>query len=460
MLIQGLEVPHVEKPVRPKVTLPVLNGHQAVQKTGCQRIAPAISISHGLCNFGRQAGSNATAVTGGSQINPEELPTSDLQGQLSLAPVVSASSIDPFNSWPVAWSRDLEQNFTFLTNAFGPSMFGYVANNEGFDIFRTQAQLALTDPAAFHSLMIISTLRQGQLVGKTVPGMSALWHRVEALRLIKERIDSGDMNKCTSEGSIYAVMCLMGIGAQWNAVDQNEFDSSALNRLILHKGGLSVVGPVLEMSLFGMAVLNPGMLRSDLYTVTELSTSDQQDKETKALLYSLLGFIRGISNLSTKSAKTLSRVQAMFAPGTASYTLLTYTPDHPGVYDDRQQMLRKRLRQHIVLYTLSTLLYASAFEVEDFLQHLRFVLQHSSIWKQSLRMFDWALIADVARGALRNSLRSWQSYEMLSAVHELEEHLQNDLVGYCLDLLTGKPHEVSTVNELLRRMRLVMFKPQ
>jgi len=394
--------------------------------------------------------------------HPEAGGNVQRQGRLSLAPVVSAARVDPFNCWPVAWNRDLEQNFRFLINAFGPSMFGYMPNNNGFDIFRTQAQLVLTDPAAFHSLMILSTLRQGQIAGKTLPGMSALWHRIEALRLIKERIESGDMDKCTSEGSIYAVMCLMGIGAGWNAVDQNEFDSSALNRLVLLKGGLSVLSqahPVLEMSLFGMAVLTPGLLRSDLYTVNELSVTNQQGQDAKVLLYSLLGFLRGTSGLRRKSPSALGRVQAMFAPGTPTYSLLTYTPDHPGVYDHRQQILRKRLRQHIMLYTFSVLLYASPYQVEEFVEHLQFVLRHSGIWQHSLRMFGWALIADVPKGALMFPAQAWQSYEMLCAVHCLEEDLQNDIVDYCLNLLTGEVQASQSVNELMGRVRLIMFRP-
>jgi len=384
------------------------------------------------------------------------------QRQLSLAPVVSAARFDPFNSWPVAWNRDIEQNFQFLTSAFGPSLFGYIPNNNGFDIFKTQAQLALTDPVAFHSLMILSTLRQGQVAGKTLPGMNALWHRNEALRQIKERIDSGDMDKCTSEGSIYAVMCLMGIGAGWNAVDQNEFDSSALNRLVLLKGGLSVLSqahPILEMSLFGMAVLTPGLLRSDLYMVNELSGASQQHQDAKVLLYSLLGFMRGTLGLRNKSPCALARVQAMFAPGMPTHSLLTYTPDHPGVYDYRQQILRKRLCQHIMLYTFSILLYASSFQVEEFVHHLQFVLQHSGIWQHSLRMFDWALIADVPKGALMFPAQAWQSYEMLCAAHCLEEDLQKDIVGYWLDLLTGRMQAAHLVDELMGRIRSVMFRP-
>ena len=380
----------------------------------------------------------------------------------SLSPVVSASRIDPFNCWPVAWHRDLEQNFRFLMDGFGPSMFGYVPNNKGFDIFRTQAQLALSDPAAFHSLMVISTLRQGQLAGKSLPGINALWHRVEALRIVNERIDSGDMEKCTSEGSIYAVSCLMGIGAGWNAVDQDEFDSSALNRLVLYRGGFQVLSqahPVLEMSLYGLAVLTPGFLRSDLYTVNELTAADQQGQDTKGPLYSLLGFVRGISNLKTKSPTALERVQAMFVPGTATYSLLSHTPDHPGVVEGRQHILRKRLRQHILLYTFCILLYASPFQIEDFWHHLQFVLRHNSIWQHSLRMFDWALIADVQRGALMFPAQAWQSYEMLCATYCLEEELQIDLVSYCLDLLSRRPQANGSVDELMRRIRLVMFRP-
>lgn len=124
----------------------------------------------------------------------------------------------------------------------------------------------------------------------------------------------------------------------------------------------------------------------------------------------------------------LSRVQAMFAPEPSSYSILNYTPDHPRVYDNRQQMLRKRLRQHIMLYTFSMLLSASSFQVEKFIRHLGFVLRHSDIWQRLLRRFDCALIADTQRGALMFLAQAWQSYKMLCAVHCLKEDLQK---GYC-----------------------------
>lgn len=381
--------------------------------------------------------------------------------QLSLEPVVNAARVDPFNSWPVAWHRDLDENFRFLVRRFGPETFGYLENDEGFDIFRTQAQLALRDPAAFHSLMIISTIRKDQLSGQTLPGMNVLWHRVEALKQVKGRIDGGDMVQCTSEGTIYAVMVLMGIGSLWNAVDPNEFHKSALNRLILYKGGLNMLSrsnPVLEMSLFGMAILSPGLLRSDLYAVNELSALDQH-QDSRTLLYSLMGFLRGVSGCPEKIPVTLSRVQSIFSPGTPANSLLSFTPNHPGILDNHQHRLQQRLRQHIVLYVFSVLLWASPFQIEHFFNHLHYILGHANIWRNSLRMLAWALVANVQEGSLLLPAQAWQSYEMLCAVHSLDEELQNDVLGYFLELLTGRNAVVRDAGELMSKIRAVMFRP-
>ena len=375
---------------------------------------------------------------------------------------MSAAQIDPFNSWPITWNRDLPENFQFLVTSFGPATFGYSRNNDGFDIFQTQAQLALKDPAAFHSLMIMSTIKKGQLSGETVPGMNVMWHRVEALRMIKERIDGGDIDQCTSEGSIYAVMVLMGIGNMWNAVDQDEFDRSALNRLILHKGGLSIINqehPVLETSLFGMAVMNPDMLRSDLYAVNASSALDRP-QDTKSLLYALLGFLRNISGSEKKIPVTLSRLQSMFSPGTSAHALLTTTTDHPGILNHRQQVIQQRLRTHIVLYSFSVLLWASPYQIEQFINHLQYITGYETIWRRSLRMLAWALVADIPKGSLMFPTQAWQSYEMLCAVQCLSDVLQLQVLEYCLDLLINTRNNTSqSGNELMTKIRLVMFRP-
>lgn len=383
--------------------------------------------------------------------------------QMILSKIVSAARIDPFNSWPVPWQRDLDANFDYLTRSFGPSMFGYEPNDKGFEMFKTQTELALTDPAAFHSLMIISTLRQDQEAGKTLPGMSFLWHRFEAIKTIRERLERGDIDECTSQGSIYAVMVLMGITRQWDALDVHEFGPEALNRLIILKGGMKVISeqhPVLETSLFGMATLNPGLLRSDLYTASDVAILDQ-DQDTRSLLYSLLGFVRASSGLRLKHPQVLARVQTYFAPGTAAHSLMCDTHFHPGIYDDRQHRLTLRLRAHITAYVLCILIYASPPQIQQFLQHFDFVNEHVEIWKSSLRLFAWALMSDVKTGALMFSMLAWQSYEIMSGGLQLPLNSRSRVLMFCLNILADPTGDegVDQIDEVLATIRSVMFGP-
>lgn len=379
--------------------------------------------------------------------------------ELVLSRIVSDVQADPFNSWPVSWNRDIDANFQFLIKCFGPSMFGYLPNNDGFDIFKTQAKLALTDPAAFHSLMIISTQRKDQLAGQTLLGMNNLWHKVEATRLIKERLEGGDISKCIDAGTIYAVMCCVGISAQWNAVEMHEFSASALEKLIIQRGGLkdiSETDPVLETSLFGMAVINPGLFRSDLYTIPNPDLLEQP-QDGRVLLYSLLGFVRATDGLSEKMPETMARIQAVFGPGTAAFGLLSYTPDMPGILDDRQKRLQMRLQAHICLYVFSLLIYASAFQVQEFLHHLDYVHAHVNVWRNSLRMFAWALVCNIQKGSLMFSMQAWQSYEMLCSGFHVADELKKKLLQYLLALLTGRTQQPKAMDDLMSEIRAVMF---
>lgn len=394
----------------------------------------------------------------------EIIDTANFRGKsrFALAPAIGAAQTDPFSSWPVACYRDLDRNFSFLTNAFGPTVFGYLQNDRGFDIFKSQAQLALSDPAAFHSLMITPVAIKGKLNGHALPGLSAIWHKSEALRIVKARIDSGNLETCISEGTIYAVMVLMGISAQWGSVERNEFHSSALSRLVFHKGGLEVISrahPVLEMCILGMAVLNPGLLRSGLYTTTGLNSFEQESQDTKVLLYGLLGFLRGTTELERKDLKGLSSVKSAFAYGTPAHYLLSRAPNHPGIQAHHQEKVQRRLKFHAVLYIFSILLWGTPAQVQEFIMHLQFILSHARVWRNSLRLFQWSLIANIDRGSLMFSKQTWQAYELLCAVDRLDEELQEDVLAYYQCSLTGESGNTSAPDELMSKIRAVMFKP-
>lgn len=388
-----------------------------------------------------------------------ESDTDDEDKQLMLSKIVSAARVDPFNSWPIPWQRDIDANFDYLTRSFGPSMFGYEPNDRGFEIFKSQAELALTDPAAFHSLMVISTMRQDQAAGRQLPGMNFLWHRFEAIKTITDRLSRGDVTECTTQGSIYAVMVLMGISLQWDALDVHGFGPETINRLIMLKGGMKAISeqyPVLETSIFGMAILNPGLLRSDLYTASDMGILDQ-DQDPRSMMYSLLGFVRASAGLQEKSPVALAEMQKMFAEGTAAHSLMCDEHFIPGIYDDRQIRITMRLRAHITAYVLCILIYASPWQIQRFLQHFEFVNQHVDIWKKSLRMFAWALMCDLKTGSLMFSMQAWQSYEMLAGGLQMPEPLRRQVLTFCLGILTNRQEGREKTDEVLSIIRSVMF---
>src|SRR5271163_2012320 len=131
-------------------------------------------------------------------------PPNDLQASNNLVkpshPLSVAGSMrsDPFRSYPIDGCREVDELFDFYTHELGPNLFQYTSNDT-HDIFRHHASISLSDPAAFHAIMLMAAINRDRLVGRSLPGLRALYHRVEAIRLINERLDSKDPEVYLSE---------------------------------------------------------------------------------------------------------------------------------------------------------------------------------------------------------------------------------------------------------------------
>ena len=373
--------------------------------------------------------------------------------------VPSQGEYDPFKSFPIAWRRDLNEDFYYLTKSFGPALYGYPSNNEHFDVFETQIQLALTDATAFHSLMTISTMRKDAESGKTLPGLSFLYHRAQAIRLVTNRLEQGKLSDCTSQGFIYAIMVLMSISRTWGAIDVDIINAEALNHLVVLKGGIKFISkdhPVLETALFGTAILNSGIIRSGLYDISGTEQLPQEDP--RGLLYNALSFLRATTNIYRRRPEALAKIHNFFAPGTVAFNLMVEQHAIPGMANERVVRIMSRCIGQLAAYICSVLIYGCDNQLQRFLQHLDFVEKRSHIWKNSLRLLVWAVLCDVKSGSLMFSALAWQAYQICCIGPYISMPIaMSGILGY-MSFLTGDPSGPARIEDVCEEIRAIMFQ--
>jgi hypothetical protein len=111
-----------------------------------------------------------------------------------------------------------------ISTGLGPYLYGYTPNGED-DIFAHRGlPISLSDPAAFHANMLMASISMDRISGHSLSGVRALRHRIEAIRLINEKL--ADPADCVSAGTIYTVTVLTCLEHNWGAVGSHEGLSS------------------------------------------------------------------------------------------------------------------------------------------------------------------------------------------------------------------------------------------
>jgi hypothetical protein len=138
--------------------------------------------------------------------------------------MLSAARTDPFRSYPIPSYEGLDNLVDFYARGLGPYLYGYTPNGED-DIFAHRGlPISLSDPAAFNSNMLMASISLDRISGHSLSGMRALRHRIEAIRLINEKL--ADPSDCISATTIYTVtilVCLEVCQLSWSHISHGEF---------------------------------------------------------------------------------------------------------------------------------------------------------------------------------------------------------------------------------------------
>lgn len=321
-------------------------------------------------------------------------------------------------------------------------MFGY-ASNQKYDIFHSQAAMSLADPAAFNAFMIITNSVRDRLAGRNLPGVRVIRHRIEAIRIINERFRTQDLDACLSETSIFTVMLLTGMEKQWSVVG-DEPEATGLRQLLVQKGGLKVLRqqhPVLELALYGLALLTPRMLDPGLPALYESGQPHYDTlQEHHALVGEFLGFLTLVDTKARQNASHYLPLHSTFAPGTTMHELLISPPESFGILSNKMTVVSDRLRAGVIFYVHCMFAHSSKPEgLAAFLKHLKSIIRLNWIWEKSLRMFQWMLIKDQQSAILANPNNAWMAFRFVSTMCLLSDATQKAVYESLLGLLSGTP---------------------
>ena len=324
------------------------------------------------------------------------------------------------------------------THALGSVLFGNPKGSE-FDIIRDRDfSVAISDPAPFHALLLVASIYLDHLRGLPPQGDRSAWHRLEAVRLINQRL--GDPAERSREGTLHAVALMASVERLWGT--GHEVHVAGLHQLVVEMGGLAALRsfPRLECTLFAFGLTTPGIAQlGNLVFSGSRQRGLSPAQEREMLASEFWSFFADVVVHSVSSPHLLGSCAQVVKPGSAMYNLLTAptwhaTPLHPP----HSVSIHERIRLNTLIYLHCTLLQAQgAADLKENVKHLWWLLRRERIWKGSLRMLQYLLVKEEMSVRLRDPDLAWKSLRLLSVAEWLSPSSFNNLKIYLLNLLSG-----------------------
>ena len=302
------------------------------------------------------------------------------------------------------------------------------------------------DEAAFHAMMLFAAVNDDRRSGRMLPGMRSLHHRIEAVKLINERLDSPDPAMYLSESTMYTVSRLHVLEKHWKAIGDDEVHTSGVHKLLVLYGGLHKLSrerPALTTVIYLSALVTPGMLRSAspaLYGITTTTFTRHQEQE--ALARELLEFLEEMTAKGQRHYDACALVKSTTGNTGPICRLLTASPSTSRVLPEHTQSAMLRLQNQLRLactiqFHLSILSINSQAAFAAIVDHLRWILTLERLWRTSLRLMHYLLIQDPSTTNLGYPELVFKVLRLTDAVKLLPEDTQESLRDAMLGVLSG-----------------------
>ena len=302
------------------------------------------------------------------------------------------------------------------------------------------------DEAAFHALMLFAAVNDDRRSGRMLPGMRSLHHRIEAVKLINERLDSPDPAMYLSESTMYTVSRLHVLEKHWQALGDDEVHTSGVHKLLVLYGGLHKLSrerPELTTVIYLSALVTPGMLRSAspaLYGIVKNTFTRQQEED--ALARELLEFLEEMIAKGKQHYDACAMVKSTAGNTGPICRLLTAPPSTSKSLPEHTQCAMLALQDQLRLactiqFHLSILSITSREHFIAIVHHLQWILSLERLWRTSLRLMHYLLVQDSSTTNLAYPELVFKVLRLTDAVKLLPENTRESLRDAMLGILSG-----------------------
>ena len=350
---------------------------------------------------------------------------------------MSAARTDPFCAYPIMADPDIDASVDFFVHDLGPYLYGY-ARNDSYDVFRQRGlPIASQDPAAFHANMLMACINLDMLNGHTLPGMRALRHRVEAVRLINERL--AVPMKQLDESTIYTIIVLTCLEHIWGAVGHKEVHSGGLDQVLIRCGGLKALRqfPLLEHTLYSICLVTPQMISlsdPDLFSKDRLHYTQQDERRSMASeLVELL-----VSTISREHSWPLSMLAFAFQPGSPLHgTLMSAANDLSTPNARHSSEAAERSHLSILLHFHSILMrLPEHVEIVKLVRRLTNLNRDAWIWQNSLVMAQYMIVKAEDSAAIEDVNLAWHVLRLVEVCALLPDETYCNVKHYLFSVLS------------------------
>jgi Fungal specific transcription factor domain len=351
--------------------------------------------------------------------------------------ILGAGRKDPFKTYPIPWNTELDESVDFFVNGLGPYLYGYTPN-EAVDVFRHHGfVIAAQDPAAFHTNMLLASIHLDLINSRTLPGMRALRHRVEAIRLINERL--GKPIEMMEQSTIYTIIALTCLQYVWGAVGSAEVHDGGLQRLLIKCGGLKALRryPLLEHTLYSVALVTPRMLSfasPDLYSEDEIHWTPEEER--RAVSRELLELLHSIK--SREQSWPIAMLAFAFKPGSPLQNLLV-SPTSDVIPSAASHTIEaaERSRLSILLHFHCILMRLPEHaEIIKWARKLNKLIRDAWIWQNSLTMVQYMIVQAEDSIGLEDPDLAWQVIRLVEVSALLPRDTYIKMKDYMFALLS------------------------
>lgn len=366
--------------------------------------------------------------------------------------ILGAGRKDPFTTYPIPWNPELDESVDFLVNGLGPYLYGYTPN-EAVDLIRHRGfVIAAQDAAAFHTNMLLATVNLDLLKGRTLPGMRALGHRVEAIRLINERL--AEPIEKMEQSTIYTIIVLTCLQYVWRAVGSEEVRDGGLQQLLIKCGGLKALRryPLLEHTLYGVALVTPRMLSfasPDLYSEDEIRLTPEDER--RAVSGELLELLHSIK--TRDHSWPISMLAFAFQPSSLLQNLIVSpTSDVLPSAADHTREAAERARLSILLHFHCILARLPEHaEIIKLARKLNNLIRDAWIWQNSLTMVQYMIVKAEDSAGIEDPDLAWQVMRLVEISALLAKETYNNMKEYMFALLSQSTSPPKLDLQLIQR---------